>query len=71
VAFSVLSGWFDNRTKYATVSSGSSGSSPGADQHTTGRTVLRKVVPSQSLTDPKNPMPWVNSVSTDIRRWKK
>ncbi len=68
MAFSILSGWFDNRTKYATVSSGTS---PGADQHTTGRTVLKKTMPSQRLTDQKNPMPYVNAASTDIRRWKK
>jgi hypothetical protein len=34
-------------------------------------TVLKKTMPSQSLFDPKEPMPWVNSASTDIRRWRK
>lgn len=32
--------------------------------------VLKKTLPSRSLFDTKNPMPWVEAVATDVTRWR-
>jgi len=68
VAFSLLSNWFDSRTKYVPAPTEQS---PYTNRHSTTRCpVLRKTMPSRRLIDQNNPMPYVNAASTDIRRWK-
>ncbi len=67
MAFFILSELFrDDSEKYAVIPP----NSEAASGETTRCAVLRKTMPSQSLFDLKNPMPWKPAVDTDITRWR-